>query len=82
MNTKTAMEYEADTEEKIRGIKIGMMAHAIVFVGVSSLLTAINALVTPDELWAIYPVVGMSIGVVMHYIMGVYIPTRKFRSMI
>jgi hypothetical protein len=80
MNTKDNMEKELVCEERIEDAKKGMIAHAIVYVCVSALLATINLIFVRDVIWFIYPVIGMGIGVTMHYLFGIVLFTRKARE--
>jgi hypothetical protein len=80
MNTIGNMEKELVSEERIEDAKKGMLAHAIVYVCVSALLTAINLLLVKDVVWFVYPVIGMGIGVTMHYLFGIVLFSRKARE--
>lgn len=80
MNTKDNLEKELVCEERIEDAKKGMIAHATVYVCVSALLATINLLFTKDMVWFIYPVIGMGIGVTMHYLFGILLFSRKARE--
>jgi hypothetical protein len=80
MNTIDNMEKELVCEERIEDARKGMMAHAIVYVCVSVLLATINLLLVPNVIWFIYPVIGMGIGLAMHYLFGIVLFTRKARK--
>jgi hypothetical protein len=51
--------------------KKGVVAHAGVTILVSALLAAINLSLTPEVIWFVFPAVGMSAGVILHYILAV-----------
>ena len=53
-------------EEERKGLKI----HSFVTLCVAILVTIINLAVCPQFLWFFFPVAGMSIGLLFHY-MGV-----------
>lgn len=64
--TQTKIEQtplEKQTYEAKKGFKI----HLGVTMMVSGLLVTINMLTLPQFLWFLFPLVGMSIGVVAHY---------------
>jgi hypothetical protein len=72
--TQTKIEQtslEQETKEASKGFKV----HAGVTMAVSSLLVAINMLTVPQFPWFVFPTVGMSIGIVIHYL-GI----RSFRK--
>ena len=80
MQTKERLEQEFENESKIEGAKIGMIAHFLAFVGVSTILATVNLLLVPEVIWFIFPMAGMGIGVAMHYIFGVHLMKRKLRQ--
>jgi hypothetical protein len=53
----------AQPEER-KGLKI----HGIVTLCVAALLTVINFAVCPEFLWFFFPLAGMSIGLIVHYL--------------
>jgi hypothetical protein len=68
----TLREYEdaelaAATDEGRRGLRI----HALVTVLVSAVLIAVNVVWAPQFPWSPFAILGMSIGVLMHYLFGV-----------
>ena len=65
------------TQEDLRGARIGMLAHAVIYVIVSAILVAVNVTFVPQFLWFVFPVAGMGIGVAMHYLFGVYLVERR-----
>jgi hypothetical protein len=67
-------------EERIEDAKKGMIVHAVVYVCVSALLAAINLLLVTDVIWFVYPLIGMGIGVTMHYLFGVALFTKHGRN--
>ena len=50
--------------------------HALVTVFVIIILIAINLLVMPEFLWFILPLLGMSIGLAVHYYFGVHLANK------
>lgn len=65
-------EYE-DTElalAKAEG-RQGLTIHAVVTVLVSAVLIAVNVIWAPQFPWSPFAILGMSIGVLMHYLFGV-----------
>jgi hypothetical protein len=56
--------YERMKEEEERK---GFRIHRTVYLCVISMLTLINLIVTPEFLWCIFPLAGMSIGLAFHY---------------
>ena len=75
--TVQALEQEMRTQEDLRGARIGMIAHALVYAFVVCLLTAINLTFVPEVIWFIYPVAGMTIGLAMHYVFGLYLVAKR-----
>jgi hypothetical protein len=73
-------EQKQVSEERIEDAKKGMIAHAIVYLCVSVLLATINLLAVPDVIWFVYPLIGMGIGVTMHYIFGIVLFSKKARN--
>jgi hypothetical protein len=67
---KRSREYEMSEARK------GLMAHAAVITVVSAILAVVNLSFVPEVIWFVFPVVGMSIGVVAHYIFGVRLAPR------
>ena len=61
-----------NNQEEIEGLKI----HAVVTVFVIIILIAINLLVIPEFLWFILPLLGMSIGLAVHYYFGVNLTNK------
>ena len=54
-------------KEELKGFAI----HGLVTVGVVCLLVIINLSITPWFLWFLFPLAGMSIGLAVHYFLGV-----------
>jgi hypothetical protein len=61
-----------NNKEEMKGFKI----HAAVTVFVLALLIFINLLVVPEFLWFLFPLLGMTIGLAVHYYFGVYINSQ------
>jgi hypothetical protein len=57
-----------DNQEEMKGFKI----HAIVTIFVLALLIIVNLFVVPEFLWFLFPLLGMTIGLAVHYYFGVY----------
>ena len=70
MNTQkisqTKIEQTPIEQEKKEATK-GFKVHLGVTVAVSSLLVTINMLTVPQFPWFVFPTVGMSVGVIVHY---------------
>jgi hypothetical protein len=68
----TVEEYKARMRnvEKTEARK-GVVAHAVVTILVSALLAVINLSLTPEVIWFIFPMVGMSAGALLHYALAV-----------
>jgi hypothetical protein len=56
-----------NNKEEMKGFKI----HAAVTVFVLALLIGINLLVVPEFLWFLFPLLGMTIGLIVHYYFGI-----------
>jgi hypothetical protein len=56
-----------NNKEEMKGFKI----HAAVTVFVLALLIGINLLVIPEFLWFLFPLLGMTIGLIVHYYFGI-----------
>jgi hypothetical protein len=54
-------------EEDMLGFKI----HAGVTIFVLAILFIVNLIFVPEFLWAIFPLIGMTLGLSMHYLFGV-----------
>jgi hypothetical protein len=80
MQNLDQLELEFENESKIKGARIGMLAHFLAFVGVTTLLVTINLVLVPETIWFIFPMLGMSIGVIMHYIFGMHLLQRRLRT--
>jgi len=59
--------HEMNKEERRKGFKI----HSRVYLGVSILLTAINLILVPEFLWFVFPVIGMGLGLALHYYLAI-----------
>ena len=68
MSEMTVEEYKARMMNAEReDAKKGMKAHVIVTVAVSCILATVNLVLTPQVLWFVFPVTGMTLGTVLHY---------------
>jgi len=77
METMSVEQYKQKSRElELREARNGLIAHALVITGVSVLLTAINLTFVPEFTWFVFPVAGMSFGVLVHYIFGVRLANR------
>ncbi len=61
----TKKEYLRDNEYNEK--KVGIKIHLAVYILVSIILTAVNLIFVPEFYWFLFPVVGMGIGVILHY---------------
>jgi hypothetical protein len=71
MNSMTVEEYK----RKSRGMETsdarkGLIVHAVIVAGVSTLLAVINVTLVPQFLWCVFPAAGMTAGVIVHYLFG------------
>lgn len=68
----TLNEYE-EAERQLFAVEArrGLLVHLAITVAVSAALIIINVVVAPQFPWSPFPVVGMSIGVIFHYVYGV-----------
>jgi hypothetical protein len=71
---KMTREQRQRYEEEKKGFRI----HASVTIFVLIILFAINLVFVPEFLWAIFPLIGMSIGLIMHYNFGVKANEPKY----
>jgi hypothetical protein len=70
MSATTVEEYKARMMDAERNSAMkGMKAHTLVTVAVSAVLVAVNLQFVPGFFWAIFPLVGMSAGTVLHYVL-------------
>jgi hypothetical protein len=77
MENMNVEEYQKRSREfDMSEARKGLMFHAIIITIVSILLAVVNLTFVPEVIWFIFPVVGMSIGVVAHYIFGVRLAPR------
>jgi len=67
----TLTEYEAAEKDlELRNAPRGLLVHAAITVVVSVALVIVNVVVAPQFPWSPFPVVGMGIGVLVHYLFG------------
>jgi hypothetical protein len=72
MRELTLQEYEAaERALAAEQARRGLWIHALVTLLVSAAVITINVVVAPEFPWSPFPVVGMSIGLFMHYLFGV-----------
>ena len=64
----------------IRRERKAFTIHAISYVIGSSALIAINLLFVPQFLWFVFPLVGWSSGLAIHYYLGVRTARRRIRK--
>ncbi|HZS15283.1 MAG TPA: 2TM domain-containing protein [Candidatus Dormibacteraeota bacterium] len=70
--TITVREYEAAEKDlEAAGSRRGIAIHAAITVAVSVALVVINVVVASQFPWSPFPVVGMGIGLLVHYLFGV-----------
>lgn len=60
--TKDNREKQAYLEKMRRGFRV----HLISFLAVNTFLVILNLMTTPRDFWAIYPLSGWGLGLVMH----------------
>ena len=68
---------EAYRDMIIRREKKAFDIHAIAYAIGNSILIAINLLFVPQFLWFIFPLVGWSSGLAIHYYLGVLMAPRR-----
>jgi 2TM domain len=56
--------------------KKGFIVHLIAYVGVNSILIALNLLFDPEFTWFVFPLVGWGAGLASHYIFGVHLAPK------
>ncbi len=77
MENQTVEEYKKRSREyEMSEARKGLMVHAAVITVVSVILAVVNLTFVPEVIWFLFPAVGMSVGVVMHYIFGVRLAPR------
>ena len=54
--------------EEMKGFK----THALVTIFVLTILIAVNLVFVPEFLWFVFTLLGMSIGLAVHYYFGIY----------
>lgn len=70
--TLTVTEYEAAEKDlEAEGSRRGLAIHAAITIAVSAALIIVNVLAAPQFPWSPFPVVGMGIGLLAHYLFGV-----------
>jgi uncharacterized protein YqfA (UPF0365 family) len=74
---ETRLKSELRTQKDLEEARTGMLAHAIVYTVVSALLVAVNVTFVPQFLWFGFLLAGMGIGLVTHYLFGVYLVERR-----
>lgn len=57
----------------------GLVAHAVVVTMVGLLLATVNMLLMPEFVWFVFPAVGMSAGVALHYLFAILLYDRDVR---
>ena len=68
----TLTDYQMANRKMRKGqAKIGFIVHLAAYIGVNTLLIAVNLLFVPTFYWFVFPFIGWGIGVTMHYIFGV-----------
>lgn len=73
MDTVSLEMYKAgERRMTAREARRGFHIHAIVTLLVVVVLTVVNAFVASEFPWAVFPAVGMSIGLWFHWFFGVY----------
>lgn len=58
----------ADTPTPAAATKNSLFKHVLVYVGVNTLLLAINLLSSPESLWVIWPMMGWGIAILLHIV--------------
>jgi hypothetical protein len=64
----------------IRREKKAFTIHAIAYAIGNSALIAINLLFVPQVLWFVFPLVGWSSGLTIHYYIGVHTASRRIEK--
>jgi hypothetical protein len=77
MENMTVEEYK----KKSRGYEMsearkGLIVHTAITGVVSTVLAVVNLTLVPQVIWFVFPVVGMSIGVAVHYFLGVRLASK------
>ena len=74
MNTEEIKYQKA--KERVEAIK-GFYIHLIVYTVVNLILFSINMILSPDNLWFFWPLIGWGIGLAMH-VLSVFGPSLWF----
>ena len=77
--TVKALEYEMRTQNDLEDARKGMLAHTIITLGVWTILVFVNLVFVPEFLWVVFPIIGMSIGLAVHYVFGVHLVGKRAR---
>jgi hypothetical protein len=64
---------QVETTEAVRP-RIGLYIHLAACVVVNALLIGLNLLVTPDQLWFQWPLLGWGLGILLHAGLSLYLP--------
>jgi len=64
------------------GFRLGFLIHAAVFVAVNVALIAINVVVTPAHPWAVFPLLGWGLGLLMHGFAAFGVFGRIYQSLV
>jgi hypothetical protein len=70
INTQKITQPKNETnslEQEVHQASIGFKVHLGATLAVSSLLITINMLTVPHFPWSLFPICGMSVGVIIHY---------------
>ncbi|NLT36576.1 MAG: 2TM domain-containing protein [Methanomassiliicoccus sp.] len=77
MENMSLDEYKRRSREiERRDARMGLLVHTAVTVVVSTMLVIINLTLSNGFPWSAFPVTGMTIGVVVHYVFGVRLADR------
>lgn len=64
--------YQAEERKMaVAGARKGLWPHALVTIIVSLALAIVNVFVAPEFPWAVFPFLGMTIGLLCHWYFGV-----------
>ncbi len=72
---------KAYREIKKEEAKRGFTVHLVIYIVVNVLLMIINLLYSPQVLWFFYPLICWGIGILMHYLYGIYWLEKEIKEL-
>jgi hypothetical protein len=81
MENMTIEEYKKKSREyEVSEARKGWIVHTAITGIVSMVLVVVNLTLVPQAIWFVFPVVGMSIGVAVHYFLGVRLAPKFMKA--